>query len=68
MPDKKLGSCLDPELPRTGLRGVGLDEGLGPPSLKEKNQLEPSRDGGDVTRDREEPIQDVMQEDQQPTE
>jgi hypothetical protein len=60
VPDKKVGSCLDPELPRTGLRGVGLDAGSGQTSLKEKSQLEPSRDGGDV--------QDVMQEDQQPTE
>jgi hypothetical protein len=61
VPDKTVGSCLDPELPRTGLGG-GLDAGPGTPSLKEKSQLEPSRDGRAMTRDQEEPIREVMQE------
>ncbi len=67
MPDKKTGSCLDPELPGTGLRR-GADAGPGPHNLKEKSQLEPSRDGGDMRKGKEEPIPDVMQEDQQQTE
>ncbi len=55
VPDKKVGSCLDPELPRNGLRGGGgwTYAGLGPPDLKEESQLEPSRDGGDMKRGRE---------------
>ncbi len=68
VPDKKGGSCLDPELPGTDLWGWGSDAGPGLPSLKEKSQLEPSRDGGDMISYREEPIPDVMQEDQWPTE
>ncbi len=67
MSDKKVGSCLDPELPGSDL-GRGADAGPGLPNLKEKSQLEPSRDGGDMGKDKEEPIQDVMQEDQRPTE
>ncbi len=67
MPDKKTRSCLNPEIPGTGLRGEGADTGPGPPNLKEKSHLEPSRDGGDMRRDREELIRDVMQEDQRPT-
>jgi hypothetical protein len=53
--------------PEPACRG-GLDAGPGPPSLKEKSQLEPSKDGGDMTRDRKEPIQNMMQEDQRSTE
>ncbi len=67
MPDKTVGNSLDPELPETDLQGRS-EAGPGPTSLKEENQLEPSRDGGDMTRDREEPIRDVMREDSQPTE
>jgi hypothetical protein len=37
------------------------------PSLKDKSQLKPSKDGGNITRNREEAIQDMMQEDQRPT-
>jgi hypothetical protein len=48
VPDKKIGSCRDPELP-----GTGLQEGA---------------DVGNMTRDREKPIRDMMQEDQRPTE
>ncbi len=44
MSDEKMGSCLDPELPGTGLRR-GADARPGPPNLKGKSQLEPSRDG-----------------------
>jgi hypothetical protein len=67
VPNKKMGSCPDPELPGTGLR-KGADAGPGPPNLKEKSQLETSRDGGDMRKGGEEPIQDVMKEDQRPTE
>jgi hypothetical protein len=66
VPDKTVGSCLEPELPGTG--PWGGNAGPGPPSLKEKSQLEPSRDGGDMTRDREESIWDMMQDGQWPTE
>ncbi len=62
MPDEKMGSCLDPELPGTGLRR-GADARPGPPNLKGKSQLEPSRDEGDMGKGNEEPIQDVMKED-----
>ncbi len=40
----------------------------GPPNLKEKSQLEPSRDGGDMRKGKEEPFQDVMQKDEWLTE
>jgi hypothetical protein len=63
---QKTGSCLDPELLRTCLR-KGADTGPGPPCFGEKSQLEPSRDGGDMARDKEKHIRDVMQEDQRPT-
>jgi hypothetical protein len=33
--------------------GRGINAEPGPPYLKEKSQLEPSRDGGDMRRDRE---------------
>ncbi len=68
VPDKTVGSRLDQQLPGAGLGGGGSDAGPGPPSLKEKSQLEPSRDGVDMTRDIEELILEVMQEDQWPTE
>ncbi len=71
MPGKIMGSCLDPGLPGTGpQRGEkkGTDSGPGPPSVGEKSQLEAYRDGVDMMRNKEEPIGDVMQEDQQPTE
>ncbi len=44
VPDKEAGSCLDPELPGTGLQTEG-GEGPGPPYSGEKSQLEPGRDG-----------------------
>ncbi len=65
MPDKETGSCLDPELPGTGLQ-TEWSEGPGPPYSREKSQLEPSRDGENMMRSLGEPIQDVMKEDQQP--
>ncbi len=61
------GSCLDPELPGTGLQGKG-EEGPSPSLSGEKSQLEPSRDGENMRRDRAAPIPDVMNEDQRPTE
>ncbi len=64
---KNCGQLPGPRLPRTSLQGVS-DVGPGQPSLKEKSHLEPSRDGGDMARERKEPIQDMMQEDHQPTE
>jgi hypothetical protein len=67
VPEKTVGSCLDPGLPGASLQG-GSDAGLGLPSLKEKSQLGPGRDGGDMTRGKGKPIRDVMQEDQRPTE
>ncbi len=39
----------------------------GPSCSGEKSQLEPSRDGENMRRGREEPIQDMMKEDQRPT-
>jgi hypothetical protein len=74
VPDRSAGICLDPELPRTGLetragQGEGKAEaGLGPPTRSGGDQLEPSRDGGNMTKDCEKPIQDMMQQGQQPTE
>jgi hypothetical protein len=62
-----VGSCLDPGLPGTSLQG-GSDAGPGLPSLMEKSQLGPGRDGEDMARVKEKPIRDVMQEDQRPTE
>jgi hypothetical protein len=50
VPHKTMGSYLDPGLLGTGLQGGGVDAGPGPPSLKEKGQLEPGRDGT-VARD-----------------
>ncbi len=63
VPDKTVANCLDPEFFRTGLQDRS-DAGPGPP----RSQLEPSRDGRDMTRDKEEPVRDVMQEVQRPTE
>jgi hypothetical protein len=68
VPDETVCSCLDPGLPRTSLQGGGSDMGPGPPSLEEKSQSEPSRDGRGMTRDKEKCIRDLMQEDQRPTE
>ncbi len=44
------------------------DAGPGLPRLGKKGQLEPDRDGGNMMRNEEEPIRDLMQEDQRPTE
>jgi hypothetical protein len=38
------------------------------PYSREKSQLKPSRDGKTMRADREEPILDMMEEDQWPTE
>jgi hypothetical protein len=67
VPDREAGSCVDPELPGTGLQERGkyyLD--LSSPS--KKSQLEPIRDEGTMGRGKEEPILDVMEEDQRLTE
>jgi hypothetical protein len=53
---------MDPELLATGLR-KGADTGPAPAVLGEKSQLKPSREGGDMTRDKEKPIWDMMLED-----
>jgi hypothetical protein len=66
VPDRKTGSCLDSEFPGTGLQEGG-STGPGPPYSGEKSQLELSRDGENMRGDREEPILDVMKEDQRPT-
>jgi hypothetical protein len=44
------------------------EAGSGPPIGEGKDQLKSSRDGGNMMKDKEEPIRGVMQEDQQPTE
>jgi hypothetical protein len=67
VPNKETGSCLDPKLHGTGLQKEG-GEGPSPFYSREKSQLEPSRDGENMRRDREEPIPDLMKEDQRPTE
>jgi hypothetical protein len=63
-----MGSYLDPEVPKTGLRGGVGCRPRPLPSFQVKSQLESGRNGRDMTRDRNESIQDVMQEDQRPTE
>jgi hypothetical protein len=76
VPDNRVGSCLDPGLPGTGLelrsgQGEGKAEaGPGPFSGGGGRQLESSRDGGNMTKTPrlEKPIRDVMQQGQQPTE
>ncbi len=65
-PDKETGSCLDPDLPGTGLQTEG-DEGPGTPYCRVKGQLEPSRDGENM-RIVGKSISDVLKEDQRPTE
>jgi hypothetical protein len=74
VPDGNTGSCLDPGLPGTGLqRGKrvveeGAEAGPGPPSRGEKDQLESTKDGGNLMRNKEEAIREVMREGQRPTE
>ncbi len=63
VPHKETGSCLDPELPGTGLQTEG-DDGPSPPYSREKSQLEPSRDGGNIRKNVEEPIPDMTKQDQ----
>jgi hypothetical protein len=41
-------------------------KGHSPPNPGKKSQLEPSRDGENMKRDREEPIPDMVKEDQWP--
>ncbi len=48
--------------------GRGDWSGPGPPSREGKDQLESSRDRGNIMRNKEEPVRDVMREDKQPTE
>jgi hypothetical protein len=45
LPDKTVGSCLDPELPEPVCGGRGLDAGPGPTSLKEKVSWDPAEMG-----------------------
>jgi hypothetical protein len=67
VPDKETHSCLDPELPGTGLqKEQGERPGQSHPG--EKSQLEPSRNGENIRGDRGEPIPDMMKGNQQPTE
>ncbi len=63
VPDTSASSCLDPELPGTGLgiragRGKGEAEaGPGPPTgAGGRSQVEFSRDGGNMTEDFKKPI------------
>ncbi len=67
MINKETGSCLDPELLGTILQA---ERGEGPSPLYsgKKSQLDPSRDGENMRGDIEEPILDVMEEEQRPTE
>jgi hypothetical protein len=67
VPDKEADSCLDPELPGTGLRTEG-GEGPGSPLSGEKSLLEPSRDRENMRGNGGEPITKLMKEDQWPTE
>ncbi len=67
VPNRETDSCLDPELPGTGLQIEG-GEGPGTPHPKKKSQLEPSREGENMKISRGEPIPDVMKEDQRQTE
>jgi hypothetical protein len=54
---------------REGREGEEETEaGPGPPSREGEDQLESGRDGGNMMRNKEEPIQDVMLEGQWPTE
>jgi hypothetical protein len=66
VPKRDMGSFLDPELPGTGLQKEGGEPS--PPYPGEKSQLEPSRDAENMRRDREEPMPDMMNEDQWPAE
>ncbi len=50
------------------LSTAGEDAGPGPPCSRVESQLGPSRDGENIRRHKEGPIQDVMKEDQRPTE
>ncbi len=74
MPDGNMGSCLDPGLPgagpqrRAGKGKVEAEAGPGPPIGEGEDKLESSRDGGNMIKDKEESIQNAMQEDQRPTE
>jgi hypothetical protein len=52
VPNKEMGSCLNPGLPGTCLQKEG-GEG---PFPGEKSQLEPSRDGENMRRDRSNPF------------
>ncbi len=64
---QKIGQLPGSRAPGNGLQEKG-EMGPGLPSSGRKSQLEPSREGENVRRDREEPILDVMKEHQQPRE
>ncbi len=61
MPYRKTGRCLDPELLGTGPQKEG-GEGTGPPYSGKRSQLEPSRDGENMRRNKGDPIPDMMKE------
>jgi hypothetical protein len=65
--DKETDSCLDPKLPGTSLQTEG-SEGPGPPHSKKNSQLELSRVGENMITSEEEPILNMVKEDQWPTE
>jgi hypothetical protein len=64
--NRKMGSCLDRELPGTFCRKEGMQ--ARPTLLWEKESVGPNRDWENMRRYREELILDVMKEDQWPTE
>jgi hypothetical protein len=65
VPDKTVGSCLDPELPRPVYR-IGCR--ARPTQLKEKESVGTQQRWERHDEGQEEPLREVMQEDQQPTE
>jgi hypothetical protein len=73
VPNRSVGGCLDPELPgtdletRAGRREGEAEAGEGPPIRSGEDQLESSRDGGNMIQDCEKPIWDMMQQSQRPT-
>jgi hypothetical protein len=53
---------------KDGTGGGETEAGPGPPIGEGKDQFESGRDGGDMMKDKEEPIRDMMREDQLPKE
>jgi hypothetical protein len=74
VPDSNPGSCLDLGLHGTGLElRTGQGEGEaetrpGPPNGGGGQQLEPSRDGGNMSEDYEKTIRDMTNQGQRPKE